>query len=135
MKAVSSSIVYPRSCETSPSQKIIKGSVGTFAHFTGMSKASSHGLEDAKIFDHIGANYDMANHASGAAGHMQAVPDDFISRFAITGPSSYCVDRLGELIALDLDRLVLLTGSRDGDREQTAASVQRLASDVIPQLR
>lgn len=116
-------------------QSIIKGSVGTFAHFTGMSNASSRGLEDAEIFRHIGANYDMANHASGAAGHMQAVPDDFISRFAITGPSSYCVDRLGELIALGLDRLVLLTGSRDGDREQTAASVERLASDVIPQLR
>ena len=114
---------------------IIKGSVGTFAHFTGMSSASRDGLDDAQIYRHIGANYDMANHTSGAAGHMKSVPDDFISRFAITGPVSYCVDRLGELIALGLDRLALLTGSRDGDREQTAASAQRLASDVIPQLR
>lgn len=116
-------------------REIIKGSVGTFAHFTGMSKATREGLDDAEIFEHIGANYDMANHASGAAGHMKAVPDDFISRFAVTGPVSYCVDRLGELISLGLDRLVLLTGSRDSDREQTDASMKRLASDVFPQLR
>jgi hypothetical protein len=45
------------------------------------------------------------------------------------------VDRLGELIALGLDRLVLLTGSRDGDRVQTASSVERLTSEVFSQLR
>ena len=116
-------------------QAIVKGGVGTFAHFTGMTGASSAGLEDAEIYRHIGANYDMANHTSGAAGHMKAVPDDFISRFAVTGPVNYCVDRLGELIALGLDRLVLWTGSRDGDRVQTASSVERLTSEVIPQLR
>ena len=52
-----------------------------------------------------------------------------------SGSPSYCVDWLGELLALGLDRLVLLTGSRDSDREQTAASVQRLSSEVLPQLR
>ncbi len=114
---------------------IIKGSTGTFAHFTGMSNASQEGLEDSEIYRQIGENYDMANHASGAAGHMKSVPDEFISRFAVTGPASYCVDRLGQLIELGLDRLVLLTESRDADREQTASSVERLASEVIPQLR
>ena len=63
------------------------------------------------------------------------VPDDFISRFGITGSVGYCVDRLGELISTGLDRVVLLTGSRDGDREHTAASVERLSKDVLPQLR
>ena len=116
-------------------QAIIKGSVGTFAHFTGMSAASSEGLPDAAIYRHIGANYDMANHASGAAGHMQSVPDEFVSRFAVTGNESYCVDRLGEIIALGLDRLVLLTGSRDANSDHIAESMGRLASDVFPQLR
>lgn len=114
---------------------IIKGSVGTFAHFTGMSAANSEGLPDAAIYRHIGANYDMANHARGAAGHMQSVPDEFVSRFAVTGNASYCVNRLGELIALGLDRLVLLTGSGDSHSDHTAASMERLASDVLPQLR
>ena len=114
---------------------IVRGSVGTFAHFSGMSKASHAGLEDEAIFAHIGANYDMANHASGAAAHMRAVPDEFIGRFAVTGTAGYCTDRLGELQSTGLDRLVLLTGSRDGDAALTAESVERLSREVIPQLR
>jgi 5,10-methylenetetrahydromethanopterin reductase len=114
---------------------IVKGSVGTFAHFSGMSRASSAGQKDEAIYRHIGANYDMANHASGAAGHMQAVPDEFISRFGITGGVSYCADRLAELQALGLDRFVLLTGSRDSDAASAGASTARLESDVFPQIR
>lgn len=116
-------------------QALIKGSVGTFAHFTGMSSKNSEGLQDAAIYRHIGSNYDMANHASGAAGHMQSVPDEFVSRFAVTGNASYCVDRLGEMIALGLDRLVLLTGSRDADSNHIAENMERLAKDVLPQLK
>ncbi len=116
-------------------REIVKGQVGSFAHFTGMSNANSRGLDDEKTFQHLGANYDMANHGLRAARHMREVPDDFISRFAVTGPPSYCVDRLGELIALGLDRLVLLTGSRDGDRARIASGVERLGSEVLPRLR
>ena len=65
---------------------------------------------------------------------MQSVPDEFVSRFAVTGNASYCVNRLGELIALGLDRLVLLTGSRDGNSDHMNSSMERLASDVFPQL-
>ena len=116
-------------------REIVKGQVGSFAHFTGMSGENSRGLQDAETFRHIGANYDMANHGLAAGRHLQAVGDDFISRFAVTGSPSYCVDRLGELIELGLDRLVLLTGSRDGDQVRIAAGVERLGSEVLPQLR
>jgi 5,10-methylenetetrahydromethanopterin reductase len=114
---------------------VVRGSTGTFAHFSGMSTPASAGLQDAPVFQHIGANYDMANHASGAAAHMQAVPDDFISRFAVVGPPEQCVDRLGELIDLGLDRLVLLMGSRDANPEHVAASMDRISNEVIVRLR
>lgn len=116
---------------------VIRGSTGTFAHFSGMSKAAHAGIAtaDADVYEHIGANYDMANHASGAARHMQAVPDGFIDRFAIVGGPGYCIDRLGELIATGLERLVLLTGSRDADPGHVAASMARISEEVIPALR
>jgi 5,10-methylenetetrahydromethanopterin reductase len=114
---------------------IVRGSTGTFAHFSGMSTSTSAGLKDEPVFQHIGANYDMANHASGEAAHMQAVPDDFISRFAVVGPPGQCVDRLGELINLGLDRLVLLMGSRDANPEHVAASMERISNEVIVKLR
>ena len=65
-------------------REIVKGQVGSFAQFTGMSNANSKGLEDEKTFRHIGANYDMANHGLAAGRHLQAVPDDFISRFRLS---------------------------------------------------
>lgn len=114
---------------------VVRGSTGTFAHFSGMSRAASDGLQDAAVFQHIGENYDMANHASGKAAHMQAVSDDFVARFAVVGPAAYCAERLRELIDQGLDRLVLLTGSRDADPAHAAASMERLGNEVIPQLR
>jgi len=116
-------------------RSIIRGSTGTFAHFSGMSKSTSSGMADAAVFRHIGENYDMANHASGAAGHMTAVPDEFVSRFAVTGSAGHCVDRLGSLIGCGLDRLVLLTLSRDSDPELTQSSLDRISSEVLPELR
>ncbi len=116
-------------------RSIIRGSTGSFAHFTGMSNKNFTALADADVYRHIGENYDMANHASGAAGHMKEVPDEFISRFAVTGRQSYCVDRLSALLETGLDRLVLLTGSRDANPNQVYASVERLSRDVLPQLR
>ncbi len=114
---------------------VIRGSAGTFAHFSGMSEASRAGTADEEIFAHIGRTYDMANHASGKGAHMQDVPDEFVSRFGITGSAEYCIDRLGELIATGVDRLVLLSGSRDADPQAAAASVQRLSEEVLPKLR
>ena len=114
---------------------IIRGSAGTFAHFSGMSVAASAGLQDAPVFQHIGANYDMANHASGKAAHLEAVSDEFVSRFAVAGPPALCVDRLGELIDQGLDHLVLAMGSRDADPKNMAASVDRISNEVIVQLR
>ena len=114
---------------------IIRGSAGTFAHFSGMSSAANAGLQDAPVFKHIGANYDMANHASGKAAHMKEVPDEFVSRFAVAGPPALCIDRLAEIIDRGLDRLVLLMGSRDADPRHMAASSERISSEVIVKLR
>ena len=114
---------------------IVRGTTGTFAHFTGMSKRNSIGLADASIFEHIGENYDMDNHAKGASGHMAAVPDEFVSRFAITGSDAYCVDRLGKFLDIGLDRMILLMGSRDSNPAHVMLSQQRIASEVLPQLR
>ena len=114
---------------------IIRGSAGTFAHFSGMSSAANAGLQDAPVFRHIGANYDMANHASSKAAHMKEVPDEFVSRFAVAGPPALCIDRLGEIIERGVDRLVLLMGSRDANPQHMAASSERISTDVIVELR
>ena len=121
--------------DAAKARRTISGTVGTFAHFTGMSRANHEGLKDRAIFEHIGANYDMANHARISASHLSVVDDDFIERFAVAGPSSYCVDRLGQLLKLGLDRFVFITFSPDADPIEVADGNARLAAEVIPQLR
>jgi len=121
--------------EVATARKLISGGVGTFAHFSGMAGAPTERLKDREIFESIGANYDMSNHARIGAAHTKYLDDDFIDRFAVAGPTDYCVDRLGELIELGLDRLVLITFSGDADMEQVAAGNHRLTSEVLPQLR
>ena len=126
-------------CTANPDMRIarevILGTVGVFAHFSGMSGGTAAGLEDQAIFESIAANYDMANHARSKAAHVADVGDDFVDRFAIAGPSDYCVDRLGELLDLGLNHLVFVTASRDADPKQAAEGNERLASEVLPQLR
>jgi 5,10-methylenetetrahydromethanopterin reductase len=114
---------------------VIRGTTGTFAHFSGMSAAANQGLQDAPVFQHIGANYDMANHASGNAGHMEAVADEFVSRFGIVGSPALCTDRLGEIIEQGLERVVLLMGSRDANPEHAMASMGRISREVVVNFR
>ena len=90
---------------------------------------------DASVFEALGRDYDMAAHASAVASHAAALPDEFIDRFAIAGPSNHCVARLSELIEAGAERLVLVPGSRDADRNELVASMGRLASAVLPALR
>lgn len=116
-------------------RELISGSVGVFAHFSGMAGAPNEGLKDQSTFESVGANYDMANHARIGAAHTKLMDDEFIDRFAVAGSSQYCVERLGELLELGLDRLVLITFSGDADPGELAAGNLRLTDEVLPQLR
>lgn len=121
--------------DVATARELISGSVGTFAHFSGMAGAPTEALKDREVFESIGANYDMPNHARIGAAHTRYLNDSFIDRFAVAGSPDYCVDRLGQLIDVGLERLVLITFSGDADTEQVAASNQRLTNEVLPQLR
>jgi 5,10-methylenetetrahydromethanopterin reductase len=59
------------------------------------------------------------------------LPDDFLDRFAIVGPPSYCADRLQELIELGVWRIVIGTTSV-GETERNASLI---AEHVFPLVR
>ena len=90
---------------------------------------------DGSVFEALGKNYEMAAHATAGASHAAALPDEFIDRFAVAGPSASCVARLSERIDAGAERLVLVPGSRDADRNELLGSIARLASEVLPRLR
>ncbi|MDG2305425.1 MAG: LLM class flavin-dependent oxidoreductase [Candidatus Binatia bacterium] len=116
-------------------RQIARGGTASFAHFSGMPGSPRQASSDGSVFEALGKNYDMAGHATASASHAAALPDAFIDRFAVAGPSEHCVSRLSELFEAGVERLVLVPGSRDADLNEVMASMNRLATEVIPKLR
>lgn len=121
--------------DVTKARQVILGTVGVFAHFSGMEGADTSKLEDGSVFESVADSYDMANHARSSAAHVSGLDDDFVDRFAVAGTSAYCVDRLGELLDVGLDRLVFVTASRDADPAEARTGNTLLATEVLPQLR
>ncbi|MGI9614772.1 MAG: LLM class flavin-dependent oxidoreductase [Acidimicrobiales bacterium] len=121
--------------DAAKARQVILGTVGVFAHFSGMAGADTSQLDDGSVFESVAGNYDMANHARSGAAHVSGLDDDFVDRFAVAGTPAYCVDRLGELLDAGLDRLVFVTASRDADPTEVQTGNTLLATEVLPQLR
>ncbi len=118
-------------------RELVRGGVGTFAHFSGMAGSSAEGTrpEDRAVFEGIHSNYDRPNHTLGRARHAAALDGSFIERFAIVGPTQHCVTRLRELADTGISKLVLTSASFDANREEAARSRTLLEREVLPALR
>jgi 5,10-methylenetetrahydromethanopterin reductase len=116
---------------------LVRGSTAIFAHFSSMSAAAGTGLAsaDARVVGELGMRYDSGRHGLSTAGHVEVLDDAFVDRFAIVGPAERCRSRLGELIGLGLDRVVIVPGSRDSDRRLLEATTAALAGEVLPGLQ
>lgn len=123
--------------DAAAARDLIRGGLGSFAHFSGMSGADKSKLDpgDREIFEVLGAKYDMARHGMRSAGHAEFIDDAFVDRFGVAGDSEYCVRRLGELLDAGVERLVIVAGSRDADAGEFFSSNARLMHEVVPALR
>ena len=108
---------------------LVRGSTAIFAHFSSMPGASGDGFspqEEATV-QQVGAVYDEARHGLSHAAHTAVLDDPFVARFAVVGSPERCLARLRQLIALGLDRIVVVPGSRDADPARLARSTERFA--------
>ncbi|WJL96943.1 LLM class flavin-dependent oxidoreductase [Microbacterium sp. ET2] len=115
----------------------VRGSASIFANFLaeGMRAGVPVSPEDAAVLSLVGASYSEAQHGQTTAPQAQLLPDDFLQRFALCGPSDALIDRVRALQHLGLDRLVVVPASRNVDPHATAASVAAFARDVIPAIQ
>jgi len=116
--------------------ELVRAGVGIFAHFASMPGASREKVKagDDAVFNRLG-DYDKARHGRGDAAHAQALPLDFIKRFAIIGPAEECVAKLATLHRLGLDRMFIIGPRADHFGEEAEQAQARFASEVIPALR
>lgn len=116
---------------------LVRGSTAIFAHFSSMTGASAYGFspQDEATVRQVGAAYDEARHGLSHAAHTAVLDDTFVARFAVVGSPERCLARLRQLIALGLDRIVVVPGSRDADPARLSRSNERFAREVLPALR
>ena len=115
---------------------LVRGSVAAFAHFSAMPGSTGAGLDDADraIVAEVGRRYDSNLHLQNRADHAQSMPDDFVDRFAILGAPGTCIERLQEIVALGLDRLVITGPSFGADRDAARVHHELLTREVLPAL-
>lgn len=116
--------------------ELVRPGVGIFAHFTSMPGASREHVKqgDDAVFDRLG-DYDKARHGRADAAHAQALPPDFIQRFAVVGPAEDCIARLTALRKLGIERMFVIGPRADHFGAEAQQAQDRFAREVIPALR
>jgi 5,10-methylenetetrahydromethanopterin reductase len=114
-----------------------RGTVGTIAHFSGMSRDSAAAMrpDDRAVVRKIGETCDMSRHARGDAGHAQFIDDAFVDRFAIAGPPAHCVKRFEELLKLGFDHLIIVGPGGDVAPSDAMQALGFFRTEVLPVLK
>lgn len=113
---------------------LIRGGMSTFARFSTMHGTPTGPVDDveretlAKVIE----TYDMTQHTRADSRQAATLSPEFIDRFGIVGPSEACADRLNDLIALGLDKVIVVGPSLGADRTKALAAMARFPAEVLP---
>jgi len=121
--------------DTAVARDMVRGSAAIFAHYASEGPLGVLAAEDREVVEWVGEAYDERTHGLSDAGHAELLPEDFLDRFAVVGDAETCTRRLRELLALGLERIMMVPGSRDAGPALVAESNERFASEVLPALR
>jgi 5,10-methylenetetrahydromethanopterin reductase len=121
--------------EADRARELVRGSAATFARFLAQSRRPQELSEVTRRgVTEITGRYDKDRHGDAAASFAKQLDDEFIDRFAVCGPSAVVRDRLEEIAAGGIDRVIVVRGSLDTPREAMQQTNERFASEVLPTL-
>ena len=118
-------------------REIGRGSASLFVRFSAMHGTVNGPANDAQrtVFKTVHENYDMNHHARDTGTQASVIPDDFLDTFAIMGSVDHCVDRLGQLVELGLDKFSVSGASFASRDPETLEAGARFIEEVAPQVR
>lgn len=113
---------------------MVVGGLTTFARFSVM-----HGVIQGPVSDHqrdvmekLHANYNMKQHTRLDSDQARILTPEFIDDYAVVGTPDRCVDKLRQIAALGIDKVIVAGPSAGSDREHAAASHRLMTEQVIP---
>lgn len=118
-------------------RELASGGVATFARFSVMHGTVSGPAEpdERDTFAAVHDAYDMTRHTQVGSPQAGTLTPEFIDRFGIVGTPETCARRLGELVDLGLDKLIVTGPTLGADPGEARAALERFTSEVLPALR
>ncbi len=126
-------------CHDDPARarEIGKGAASLFIRFSAMhgrvNGPADEGQEE--VFTSVQKNYDMKRHARDDGSQTTVITDDFLDRFAVMGSKDHCVERLGQLVELGIDKFSVSGASFSSRDPEAADAAARFIEEVAPQVR
>ena len=87
---------------------------------------------DRTVLSKLHDGYDMKAHTRADSAQAGLMEDAFVDKYAIAGPPEHCLERLGELRDLGLDKVVVSGPTAGADREASVAAMALLDEAVVP---
>jgi 5,10-methylenetetrahydromethanopterin reductase len=118
-------------------RRLGEGGLALFARFSAMhgTPVGPASAADQALLRKVHDAYDMNRHARTGSPQAALLDGDFAERFAVYGPPARVLARLRELLALGLERVIVVGASVGADREQALACEARFVREVLPALR
>ncbi len=125
-------------CHDNPARarEIGRGSASLFVRFSAMH-GKVNGPADVgqqEVFKSVQENYDMNHHARDTGSQARVLTDDFIDTFAIVVSVDHCVDRLGQLVELGVDKFSVSGASYASKDPEVVTVASRFIEEVAPQV-
>lgn len=112
-------------------RELASGLVASMSRFSAMHKKVDSTMtgRDRDNLERVAATYNMKEHGGSASEQARTLDADFIDKFALVGNPQQCVDRIGEIGDLGIDRLMLWTGGNQG---QAGESYGTAVEELLP---
>lgn len=118
-------------------RRVGAGGLTTFARFSAMDGRVRAPIDETsrRVLEDVHGAYDLGRHTLAGSPQAERLTPDFVDRFGILGPPEHCVERLGRLVELGIDRFVVVGPSIDADRDDARTAVRTMTDEVLPALR
>lgn len=122
--------------ELDTARELVRGGLTVYARFGIMHGKSSGPLTESQrtVLDTLRTTYNMNQHTRGDSDQAGVLTPEFIDEYAIVGKPGHVIDRLRELQAMGIGK-VILSGTRSGVDDATEEARGLLESDVLPAFR
>jgi 5,10-methylenetetrahydromethanopterin reductase len=123
--------------DVATARRLGAGGLTTFARFSAMDGKVRTPIDDdsAAVLKQVHGAYDMHHHTEAGSPQASRLTAEFVDRFGIVGPPDHCIDRLGQLLALGIDRLIIVGPSADVDRDEARRAREIFEHEVLPAAR